>query len=258
MADLPDALMHWPSLQEQLGGRDVALFLDYDGTLSPIAERPELATLDPSVRDVIRSLASKRRVAIVTGRGLASIRGLVGLPGLRYASNHGFEIVGPDVHFEADPTIRPTFELVAQQLQERVGTVSGVTIESKGFSVAVHYRLTPEDRVASVEAAVDAAVAQHEGVRKAPGKKVFELRPTMVWHKGKAVEWLIAQSGSADLYPIFIGDDRTDEDALVAVRDRGLGIFVGSSVSWDTAARYKLDEPAAVHSFLRKLDALWH
>jgi trehalose-phosphatase len=239
---------------ERLSGTSFALFLDYDGTLTPIASRPELATLDEDQRARVRAVAARHPVAIVTGRGMADIRKLVGLPVLHYAANHGFEITGPNVAFEVDPELRRTFELVAGALEQRVSAIPGVALESKGYSVAVHYRLTPDDRVPEIESAVDAVIAANDGVRKGTGKRVFEIRPTLPWHKGSAVEWLFDRFGAT--VPIYIGDDRTDEDAFTVVRRRnGLAIFVGDP-TWPTTATHRLADPDAVGTLLDRLAKL--
>ena len=99
--------------------------------------------------------------------------------------------------------------------------------------------------------------AAHPTLRKGTGKKVFELRPTLDWHKGAAVRWLtehVAETRGEKPIALFLGDDLTDEDAQVQVRDQGVGIFVGTPL-WDSAARFSLRDPAAVGTFLRRLSA---
>lgn len=245
-------LDHWDEVSSRIGGRSLAVFLDYDGTLAAIAPRPELATLDEAQRGRLQRLARRRPVAIVTGRALADARALVGLPEVYYATNHGFQIHGPDVDFEVAPELRGTFEAVADDLRARVGHVPGVVLESKGYAVALHYRLVAPDRVAELETAVDAVIAAHEGVRKTTGKRVFEVRPVRQWHKGSAVQWLMRRFGVDTA--VYVGDDRTDEDALAVVRELGgIAIMVGEP-PWQTAAEYGLADP---HDVGRLLDALY-
>ena len=228
-----------------------ALFLDYDGTLTPIAPTPDLATMDEAQRLRLRAVAARHPVAIVTGRGMADIRAMVKLPTLHYAANHGFEIVGPNVAFEVDPALRRTFETVGADLQQRVARIPGIAFESKGYSVAVHYRLTPDEHIPAIEAAVDAVIAQAEGVRKGTGKRVLEIRPALDWHKGAAVAWLLDRFGVS--LPIYIGDDRTDEDAFSVVRARGgIGIFVGDPIE-PTAATHRVPDVDAVSRLLDRL-----
>jgi len=231
------------------------VFLDYDGTLTPIQARPQDALIAPSMREAVGALAERCFVAVVTGRGLADVRALVGLPGLVYAANHGLEIEGPDFAYEPDPGLRPTFEALRPRVDALVEGIDGVVVEHKGLSVAVHYRLAPAERVPELEAGLDGLLAEHDSLRKGTGKKVFELRPSIDWHKGAAVRWLcerLAATGPGRPVPLMLGDDRTDEDALMAVRDEGVGIFVGQP-QWETAARYGVEDPAAVEVLLRRL-----
>jgi trehalose-phosphatase len=245
---LASALARWSAIAARIRGSSFAIFVDYDGTLTPIAPRPELATLDDEQRDLLRRVAARHRVAIVTGRAMGDIRRLVRLPALHYAANHGFEITGPELAFEVDPDLRGVFEEVAAQVQARVGGVPGVVLESKGYGVAVHYRQAARDRVPAIEAVVDELVAGSARLRKGIGKEVFEIRPAADWHKGAAVEWLLDRWEVS--VPIYLGDDRTDEDAFVAARARdGFGVVVGAP-AWKTAATLQLRDPADVGRFL--------
>ncbi|MEM7154559.1 MAG: trehalose-phosphatase [Myxococcota bacterium] len=256
MPVLPDALEHWDALQARLQGAPVAVFLDYDGTLTPIQARPQDAIMDPSMREAVQHLAAQHFVAIVTGRGLDDARALVGIPTLAYATNHGLEIEGPDFRFEPDPTLRPTFASLRERVDALVAGVEGVVVEHKGLSIAIHVRLVDPAAAAQIEAGIDEIIAEHPSLRKGTGKKVFELRPTLDWHKGAAVRWLSERlattTGGTAPVALFIGDDLTDEDALAQVHEHGVGIFVGQP-QWDTAARYGLADPAAVEVFLRRL-----
>lgn len=253
MTTLPDALQQWPQLSQRLAPRP-AIFLDYDGTLTAIRARPADATLDDRVRQTLRTLATRHFVAVVTGRGLADVRDLVGLPELTYAANHGLEIEGPSGSFEPDPTLRSTVAELREPIDALVAGVEGVVVEHKGLSIAIHVRLVDDAAAARIEAGVDAVLAEQPKLRKGTGKKVLELRPAIDWHKGAAVRWLCERIGTAQppAVPLFIGDDRTDEDALAQVRDGGVGIVVGTP-GWKSSARYRLADPAAVHELLQRL-----
>lgn len=255
---LPDALEHWSALRHALRPGPWAVFLDYDGTLTPIRPRPEQATLAGSMRDAVERLARRCFVAVVTGRGMADVRALVELPQLYYAASHGFEITGPGRSFVPQPTLRPTFDALLPRVEQLVAEFDGALAEHKGFSISVHYRLTPPEQVPALEARIDRLLAEHADLRKGLGKKVFELRPAIDWHKGAAVRWLLEHAAGADaagsgpLLPLYIGDDRTDEDALAAVADDGVGIFVGQP-DWPSAARFGLSGSDAVEVLLRRL-----
>jgi len=105
-----------------------------------------------------------------------------------------------------------------------------------------------------LERAVSEVAARHRELRRMEGKKVYELLPDVDWDKGKALLWLLAtlRSGRPKARPIYIGDDRTDEDAFRALGQRGVGILV-SEQPRSTAARYALKNPVEVERFLQEL-----
>jgi trehalose 6-phosphate phosphatase len=235
-------------------GRRLALFLDYDGTLTPIVERPEDAVLAPETRAVLRRLAQRHAVAIVSGRDLRDVRERVGIDGLHYAGSHGFDIAGPrgnHVH-EAARAAAPLLAAAADELARELERLPGVQLERKRFAIAVHFRRARESDAAPVEAAVDRALARHPGLRKTGGKKIFELRPDVDWDKGRAVLWLLQTLGLPDALPVYVGDDETDEDAFRALAGRGIGIAVQDPPQ-PSAAQYALRDPAEVRALLAGL-----
>src|SRR5690606_11145383 len=114
--------------------------------------------------------------------------------------------------------------------------------ERKRYAIAVHFRNVSDHDVAKVREAVEGELALNRKLKRGEGKKIFELKPAVDWHKGKAVLWLMeTMKFSYDRYlPIFIGDDITDEDALKSIEKRGVGILVGSH-GQSTAATFSLD-----------------
>jgi alpha,alpha-trehalase len=231
--------------------------LDYDGTLTPIVERPDLAVLSEDMRATVRALASLCTVSIISGRDRADVQRLVGLDELVYAGSHGFDIAGPDgleIQHEEGGAFVATVHRAVERLREVLAPIEGALVEPKRFAVAVHYRQVAEDGVSMVEAAVDQLLAETPDLRKTYGKKVFELRPRLDWDKGKAVSWLLEALGlrGPGVLPFYLGDDTTDEDAFAALAERGIGILIGCPAR-ETAAAYMLDRPADVQRFLRKL-----
>ncbi|MFW6154896.1 MAG: trehalose-phosphatase [Planctomycetota bacterium] len=247
---VPDALEHRDALARQLDGAPPALFLDYDGTLTPIVPRPEDAIIDDAMRQAVRRLAERCPVAVVSGRDTADVRGLVGLDELTYAGSHGFDIVGPDVH-QQQPDAQAALAALddAQgRLEGRLANIDGAQVERKRYAIAVHYRNAAASSIGRIEQAVDDALAAHAGLRKRGGKKIFELLPDVDWDKGRAVQWLREALGLSDRLPVYIGDDVTDEDAFRRL-DEGIGIRVGPP-DQPTAARYVLADTEAVREFL--------
>ena len=230
------------------------MFLDYDGTLSPIVAHPDLAVLAPDAREAMRRLARVATVAVVSGRALAGARALVGLDDIVYAGNHGFEIEGPGgtaLSYEVGREFLDDVARARDVLGQRVGLIPGAWVEDKSHSLSVHYRQTPESRVADVEAAVDAALADAPRLRKHHGKMVFEIRPRIDWDKGRAVLWLLEALGleGEEVLPLYLGDDVTDEDAFRALAGRGVGVLVAEETR-ASAADYRLRDPDEVREFL--------
>jgi alpha,alpha-trehalase len=255
---LPSALDHVPAIVRRAAGRPLGVFLDYDGTLTPIVSRPDLAVLPPATREALRELATRCTVAIVSGRDLADVQRLVDVTELFYSGSHGFDIAAPDGGRREHPRgadYLPALDAAQALLQERLAPVPGALVERKRFSLAAHFRLVGESDVPRVREAVDDALAERPQLRLAHGKMVFELRPRIEWHKGKAVRWLvevIRDAGGGPLTPLYIGDDVTDEDALEEIRADGIGVFVGES-DRQTAAHYRLADPTEVQRLLVRI-----
>jgi alpha,alpha-trehalase len=254
---IPSALEH----VQEIAGRSgrVAVFLDYDGTLTPIVNHPENAWLADSMRQTLRELAARVPVAILSGRDLNNVRKRVEIDDIVYAGSHGFDIAGPaGLRRQMATDFLPKLDTVENELHRRLDGIPGACVERKHFSIAAHYRNVNENDVPEVQRAVDAAAAPHPELRRIDGKKVYELLPNIDWHKGRAVLWLVQmlalESRSGGIRPIYIGDDRTDEDAFHALEQRGVGIIV-SEKPQPTAARYSLKNPAEVECFLRALMA---
>jgi trehalose-phosphatase len=272
----PSALACWDEIVRRAAGARLALFLDYDGTLAPIAPTPELATLPAATREALARVAARFPVAILSGRGREDVAAQVGLPDLIYAGSHGFDIAaggagngaGPGFHHEVGPEIPQEIAAAAARLESALGEIPGVRIEPKRFALSVHYRLAPEERLPEIERAVDAALAAHPALRKGFGKKLFELRPNLDWDKGRALLWILERLGlegsgeGSKVLPIYVGDDWTDEDAFRALSNLGgmggIGIVVAEAAEAprETAADYSLCDPGEVRELLDRLAAL--
>jgi trehalose-phosphatase len=258
--NLPHALDRRDEIRRRLEGSTLAVFLDYDGTLTPIVERPEDAHLSEEARSTVERLAARCPVAVISGRDLADVRRMVGVDGIFYAGSHGLDIAGPGhvaeqrgLEFVADLD-RAEEELVPLLVQ-----IPRARLERKRFAIAVHVRQVEDPRVPEVESIVDQVVLAHPHLRKTGGKKVFELRPDVEWDKGRALLWLMGVLGvdGEDVVPIYVGDDATDEDAFRAIRGRGLGVVVQGEVDTrPTAAHYALADTEEARRFLDDLARL--
>ncbi|MFN2569318.1 MAG: trehalose-phosphatase [Candidatus Dormibacteria bacterium] len=262
--DLPRAVGA-ERLHARLAARRPAVFLDYDGTLAPIVDRPEDALIDATMRSAVRRLASRCPVCVVSGRDRQVVQRLMGLRNLIVAGSHGFDIWSPTggcVRREETPAHTELIRDVSRRLRVAMAGIEGASVEVKSVSVAAHYRMVEEPRRAEVRRIVESLLAEHpDRLRVTPGKMVLEIQPNIDWDKGRAVLHLLStlDLDHDDVVPLYIGDDITDEDAFQAIRERGVGIIVaGTEDGADdriTGARYRLDGVAEVEGFLETLAA---
>ena len=255
---IPSALEH---VQKITGSGDrLAVFLDYDGTLTPIVSHPQDAWLSDSMRQTLHSLAARVPVGILSGRDLDDVRGRVLVDGIVYAGSHGFDIAGAGgLRRELGATYLTVLDAAEMELREALDEIPGAQLERKHFSVAAHYRNVNENDAFRVAQAVDSVATRHRELRRIDGKKVYELLPDIDWDKGKAVLWLLEalELERGKVLPIYIGDDRTDEDAFSALEKRGVAILV-SDQPQVTAASYGLRNPEEVEEFLQQITDRLH
>ena len=228
------------------------LFLDYDGTLTPIVDRPEQATLAESTRALLADLATRCLVTIVTGRDVAVARRFVQLDTLGYAGSHGFDIVGPPgsrLRKEVARDCLPALDAAEALLRRAVDGIGGVLIERKRFTVSSHVRLVAAADRPRVEAAVAGVASRFPALRREGGKAVHELRPDRPWDKGAAVSWLVREMDRDLDAVVYIGDDLTDEDAFARLEGAGTTIVV-TAEDRPTRARLRLADPGEVEVVL--------
>ncbi|NJC04652.1 trehalose 6-phosphate phosphatase [Sphingomonas kaistensis] len=222
--------------------RDAALFLDFDGTLVPIADRPDAITIAPGLLPLLERLqaALAGRLTLVSGRAAADVRRWIAPLEVAVAGSHGLELGTKTAPRSA------ALEEGLRHLRGLQAEHAGVLLEEKPLGAALHYREAPgaED---ACRAAVT-RVALSTGMEVQPGKMVFEIKPAD-GDKGTAIQTLMQRPDHAGHRPVFIGDDLTDEHGFAVVRDLGgSGILVGEER--DTAATHRLRDVAEVHRWL--------
>jgi trehalose-phosphatase len=230
----------------------LALFLDFDGTLAPIAESPGLARLPSGTRETLQALAGRDgwTVGIVSGRSLDDVRRRVGIDGLIYAGNHGLEIAGGGLHFDEPRALALKADVggAVGVLVPLLGHIDGALVEPKGQTASVHYRRVRAEDRDEVERVVRRAVPEdHPDLVVVAGKMVWEVRPRVVWNKGTAIGWIRDRLGLAQALTFYLGDDRTDEDAFARI-----GPFVTARVGppQPTRAGYRIADTDEVAEFL--------
>ncbi len=251
-------LRNWRKLGRSLTSGTLLLLMDYDGTLTPIVERPEEAALAADMKRHLLRLSKRYPIAIISGRALKDIRKLVGLRKIYYAGNHGLEIYGPGlklVKLEAKE-VASTIGEICDNLNVKLGHIEGVIVEDKGLTASIHHRLVAPRKLGELKRIFTEATRPHLRAGRAKivrGKKVLEIRPNINWNKGKAALWIIeALEPKGEALPIYLGDDKTDEDAFRALRGKGMTILV-SKTPRKSNAEYFLRDVNEVKVFLRKL-----
>lgn len=232
---------------------NIGLFLDFDGTISPIVLTPSSAQLDPAIRTLLERLRDLPNitVGVVSGRLLQDLRSRTAIDGLIYVGNHGLEIEAGEIRFRepAAEALRRELKCVSLQLKLALDRVDGLEIEDKGLTLSVHYRKVHEDMQDWVRDIALETAGKYQSFRSQEGKKVVEIRPRLDWDKGHAMMWLLKEVLPPSTLPIYIGDDATDEDVFGAI-PQGITIRVGGVPATGTRAHFVLPDVQAVARFL--------
>lgn len=211
-------------IRDRLDGSPLCVMLDVDGTLAPIVSTPDRATVPPETREVVARLvgAPDTIVVLVSGRAAADAWKVANIAGVWVIGNHGFEIRDPDGHVSADERVRGFDDAITQaaaKLERALAGVPGAIVENKRWTLSVHYRMVPAPQVQGLKTHA-ADVARELELRVLDGKQIVELRPRVDIDKGTACVAFLERHGVTRdrVSAIYIGDDRTDEDAFRELR----------------------------------------
>ncbi|KAK1430547.1 hypothetical protein QVD17_13366 [Tagetes erecta] len=279
MLKYPSALNSFHHIINRAYKKKIVIFLDYDGTLSPIVDDPNRAFMSIDMYSAVKGVAKYFPTAIISGRSRDQVYELVGLTELFYAGSHGMDIIfpakdtssanltncirstdkqGKEVNlFQPAREFIPMINEVFRTLVEVTKDIPGAFVENHKFCTSVHYRNVNEKSWPMIAQCVHDVLKDYPRLTLTHGRKVLEIRPLIDWDKGKAVEFLLESLGLSninDVLPIYIGDDRTDEDAFKVLREgnRGYGILV-SSVPKESKAFLSLRDTLEVKEFLKSL-----
>ena len=230
-------------------------FFDYDGTLTPIVQRPNLAKLAFSMKNILLQLSKKYHLALISGRKKEDLIDQVGIPDIFYAGNHGLDINGPGISmtFPLVKKYLPIIENITHHLDKALSSFPGVILEKKKISVAIHYRMVSKEDLPELRSILKNSLkGKLKYIRILKGKKVFEFLPNIEWNKGKAIIWIMNTLGLswAEHRVFYLGDDTTDEDAFRVLRTRGIGILV-SEKTRKSSADFRLSSPEEVKKWIQ-------
>jgi trehalose-phosphatase len=253
----------WPGVERSLKEADnIFLFLDYDGTLTPIVERPDHAFLPEETRNILRAIRimPAYKLCIISGRPLEDVKKLVGLDHICFVGNHGMESECPGSKYTNPEALkcRDIIEEIHEKLLIKTGSIKGVILENKGISEAVHYRMADEKDVPEIRKIFRHIVNPYLSsgkIRITRNKKTFEVLPDIDWDKGKMAQKLLREHAGRDALAVYVGDDRTDEDAFQAVGKNGISVLVSERPK-KSHARYYLKDVNEVVRFLGLLKGL--
>lgn len=230
------------------------LMLDFDGTLSALANTPTRAFLSKKNKLILRQINRLATVAIVTGRSLTDIEKKVGLKELIYAGNHGLEwrIAGKHEKIKIPVKMTASMNLLNNQLGNLCKRYNRSLLENKDLGLSLHYRLVSLSLVDQLLKEAKRLINPFQKKRLlkiTENKKTLDIQPALSWNKGSWVNFLHQKLGK-QLLPIYIGDDITDEDVFNILRP-GITIKVGQNR--DSKANYYCHNIKQINSFLNWL-----
>jgi trehalose 6-phosphate phosphatase len=256
------ALPMTPAMARRLAGSPLLVLLDVDGTLAPLAPRPDLAVVPDSARRVVSALTESPNVhvAIISGRAANDARRIVGVDRAWIIGNHGMEVASPN---GGSVVVRDDVAAYAERIAVAVAHCRaladanpGVIVEDKHWSLSVHYRLAERRTVPMVSSGVD-AIARDLGLRVMPGKELLEVRPPLDVDKGTASLELAGSLGALGGAGSILcaGDDLSDEDAFHALRRASpdcVTVSVGAD-SPNTVAEFSVPDTEATRTLLEAI-----
>jgi trehalose 6-phosphate phosphatase len=251
----------WNNISGKLhSASEIELFLDYDGTITPIRSTPEEALLSPDTIHLLERLIQLPglRLTIVTGRSMKDIRRLIPFENIGFIANHGFHIYQNReewIHPDAVST-HQTLHQLHTILQTVLNKFKNAYLEDKQFTLSLHYRnVSIQDQIIFKEMARKTIWEFDPKLVITEGKEVLEVRPPVDWGKGYAVmEILKMPQHDTHALQMYIGDDTTDEHAFQVLQQSAITIHVGKTSR--TFAQYYVNDVDEVLQILKMIITL--
>ncbi|KAL5280474.1 hypothetical protein ACFFRR_004448 [Megaselia abdita] len=229
----------------------LAILLDYDGTLAPIAANPNITSMTVEVEKALHKITSNPKVfaAVISGRGIVDVQNKVGIKNITYGGNHGIEIQNPDgsrKDYELPAEIQSNYTELVHDLRRQLAK-NGAWVEDKRVSLTYHYRDTPADKIENQRLEAIRIIESH-GFRANQAHFAIEAKPPVNWNKGEATKFILEQkfgknyANEGNLKIVFAGDDTTDEDAMRVLQGIGRTFRIASDPKMETYADYRLPE----------------
>ncbi len=253
----------WSEIEKRIREAErIILFLDYDGTLTPIVERPEMAVADEELKNLLNTLSANPKIEIIitSGRAIQTLKQLIPLRNIVYAGDHGINIEfpsGESFTWHKAKQVNPIINKIYNELSQYFKSEPRVILEKKNSNLSVHYRLLEDvNKINETIQATYKIVKKHDKsslLQIFTGSKIVEIR-AKGWDKGKVVEIISKKlkTTNRDLM-FFIGDDITDEDGFKKIKSTGIPILVKNDNNRETFADYFLNNPLQVRQFLSYL-----
>lgn len=255
-------LKHLDKLKHNLKKNNLYIFLDYDGTLAPIVRNPKDAVISKETINIIKTMVNIKdcKISVISGRSLKDVKNKVNIKGIIYTGNHGLEINGNSIYLKIHMSNKQKSILkhIKYKLQKELSLLKGIIIEDKEFTLSIHYRMLNKAKYKILKTKFMNVIEPYrikKYSRITYNKKIFEVKPSINWNKGNAVLWILRNDNfknkNIPIIPIYIGDDKTDEDAFEVLNKNGITIFVGEKKK--SKANYYLKTTKEVKMFLKNI-----
>ncbi|XP_075153943.1 uncharacterized protein LOC142227349 isoform X3 [Haematobia irritans] len=244
--------------------KTLAILLDYDGTLAPIADNPNKTVMPISTEVILNKLAKHPNVfmAIISGRGIKDVQNRVGISGIMYAGNHGIEIEsanGSRHDYQLPAEVQENYTKLVKELKANVEK-NQAWVEDKRVSLTYHYRDTPLD-IKESQKQVAIKIIESYGFRANQAHEAIEAKPPVNWNKGEAALFILKQqfgdNWADDVKVVFAGDDTTDEDAMRLLQGIGKSFRISTDPEIQTFADFRLSRQDLVCDLLKWLSSAY-